>query len=36
MISENSQWSGEVPGDWKKDIVTYILKKGRKDDAGNY
>jgi len=34
--SEGTWWSGEVPGDWKKDNVTFIFKKGRKDAPGNY
>ena len=28
--------SGEVPGDWKKQNITTIFKKGRKEDVGNY
>ena len=27
---------GEVPEDWRKASVTPILKKGRKEDPGNY
>jgi len=27
-ISEKSQWSDEVPGDWKKGNITFIFKKG--------
>ena len=28
--------SGEVPGDWKKGTIAPIVKKGRKEDPGNY
>ncbi|KFQ88815.1 hypothetical protein N337_08032, partial [Phoenicopterus ruber ruber] len=35
-ISEKSQWSGEVPGDWKKGNVAPVLKQGRKEAPGNY
>lgn len=27
---------GEVPSDWKKANITHILKKGKKEDPGNY
>ena len=36
MISERSQWSGEVPGDWRKGNIAPIFKKGRKEDPGNH
>ncbi|KFP09382.1 RNA-directed DNA polymerase from mobile element jockey, partial [Egretta garzetta] len=36
MIFETSWQSGEVPGDWKKGSIVPILKKGRKEDPGNY
>jgi len=36
MISEKSWQSGEVPGDWKKGNIVPVLKKGRKEDSGNY
>ncbi|PKU29490.1 rna-directed dna polymerase from mobile element hypothetical protein [Limosa lapponica baueri] len=36
MILEKSWQSGEVPVDWKKGNITYIFKKGRKEDPGNY
>jgi len=36
MIFEESWQSCEVPGDWKKDNVTLIFKKGKNDDPGNY
>ena len=36
MIFEKSRWSGEVPSDWKKENVTTIFKKCRKDYPGNY
>ncbi|KAJ7417639.1 hypothetical protein WISP_63603 [Willisornis vidua] len=28
--------SGEVPGDWKKENIVSIFKRGRKEDLGNY
>ncbi|KFQ14750.1 hypothetical protein N330_01154, partial [Leptosomus discolor] len=36
MIFEKPWQSGEVPGDWKKGNIAPILKKGRKEDSGNY
>ena len=36
MIFEKLWYSGGVPGDWKKDNVTPIFKKSRKDDPTNY
>ncbi|KFR01904.1 hypothetical protein Y956_11950, partial [Nipponia nippon] len=36
MIFEKSWQSGEVPGDWKKGNTAAILKKGKKEDPGNY
>ncbi|KFQ75205.1 hypothetical protein N337_08239, partial [Phoenicopterus ruber ruber] len=35
-IFEKSWQSGEVPGDQKKGNIAPILKKGRKEDPGNY
>ncbi|KFO75472.1 hypothetical protein N303_08088, partial [Cuculus canorus] len=35
MIFKKSWQSGEIPGDWKKD-VTPIYKKGWREDPGNY
>ena len=32
IIFEKSWLSSEVPGDWKKENVTPIFKKGRKDE----
>jgi len=36
MIFEKLWQSGKVLGDWKKDSLTTILKKSKKDDPGNY
>ena len=36
MIFERPWHSGKVPGDWKKGNIVPILKKGRKEDPGNY
>ncbi|KFQ78269.1 hypothetical protein N337_07483, partial [Phoenicopterus ruber ruber] len=37
MIFEKSWQSGEVPGgDWKKGNVAPVVKKGRKEEPGNY
>ncbi|KFQ55260.1 hypothetical protein N334_02464, partial [Pelecanus crispus] len=36
MIFQKFWQSGEVPDDWKKGNAVLILKKGRKEDPGNY
>ncbi|KFV93634.1 hypothetical protein N326_09723, partial [Eurypyga helias] len=36
ITSEKLWWSGEVPTDWKKENITSIVKKGKKEDLGNY
>ncbi|KFQ71798.1 hypothetical protein N335_00806, partial [Phaethon lepturus] len=35
MIFEKSWQSGEVPGDWKKENIAPILKRGSKEHPGN-
>jgi len=36
-ITFQRSWrTGEVPEDWRKAIVTPILKNGKKEDPGNY
>lgn len=34
VIFERSRWLGEVSEDWKKANVTFIFKKGKKEDPG--
>jgi len=36
IIFKRSWQSGEVPGDWKKENIVPIFKKGRKEEPGNY
>jgi len=36
IIFDRSWQSGEVPGDWRKENIVSIFKKGRKEDLGNY
>ncbi|KFU98780.1 hypothetical protein N339_11526, partial [Pterocles gutturalis] len=36
IIFEKSWHSGEVPADWKRGNITFIFKKGNKEDPGNY
>ncbi|GAB0209533.1 mitochondrial enolase superfamily member 1 [Grus japonensis] len=36
IIFERSWRTGEVPEDWRKASVTLVLKKGKKEDPGNY
>jgi len=36
MIFERTWQSGEVAGDWKKENIVPISKKGRKEELGNY
>jgi len=36
MISEKPWQSANVTGDWKKGNIVPLLKKGRKEDPGNY
>ena len=36
IIFERSWKKREVPEDWRKASVTPILKKGKKEDSGNY
>ena len=38
-LKRSISWSwqaGEVPGDWKKESIVPMFKKGRKEDSGNY
>jgi len=36
LFFERSWRTGEVPKDWRKDSVTPVFKKGKKEDPGNY
>jgi len=36
IIFERSWRTGEVPEDWRKNNVTPIFRKGKKEDPGNY
>lgn len=36
MISEQSWWSAEVSGDWRKGNIPPMVSKGRKGDPWSY
>jgi len=36
IIFERSWRTGEMPEDWRKDTVSPVFKKGKKEDPGNY
>ncbi len=36
IIFERSWRMGEVPEDWRKNDITPVFKKGKKEDPGNY